>query len=125
MQPERTLFGLEAINGADFATAPDGHTASVAVSRKIKPADIRRQLVRQNYKCALTGRDLTPANASIDHIVPLSRGGSHAPDNIQILHRDVNAAKGTMMHEEFIALCREVASVADQKERQAGCQLPT
>ena len=64
----------------------------------------------QGYCCALTGRQLTPETASIDHKVPLGRGGVHAIENIWIVHEDVNRAKGTMTAEEFVALCREVVS---------------
>jgi hypothetical protein len=64
----------------------------------------------QGYRCAMTGRQLTPETASLDHKVPLSRGGVHAIENIWIVHDDVNRAKGTMTAEEFVALCREVVS---------------
>lgn len=52
-------------------------------------------------KCALCGqrveRDTNPSNprgATVDHIVPLSRGGEHAPWNVQLAHRSCNSAKG-------------------------------
>ena len=67
-------------------------------------------LIEQDYKCALTGRLLTPEVASADHIVPVSVGGWHDVRNIQIIHADVNAAKGTMLLEDFVSLCREVAA---------------
>jgi phenylalanyl-tRNA synthetase beta subunit len=41
--------------------------------------ELREILDRQNYKCALTGRPLTPDNCAMDHIVPLSRGGKIMP----------------------------------------------
>lgn len=64
----------------------------------------------QGYRCALTGRQLKPETASLDHKVPLGRGGEHAIENIWIVHEDVNRAKGTMTAEEFVALCHEVVS---------------
>ena len=64
---------------------------------------------RQNYQCALSGRQLTPESASLDHIVPLSRGGQHDLSNLWIVDHQVNSAKGTLTVEEFVALCREVA----------------
>ena len=68
------------------------------------------QLVeRQRYRCALTGRELTPSTASLDHKMPLSRVGQHSMSNLWIVHREINAAKGTMTIDEFIALCREVS----------------
>lgn len=32
---------------------------------------------------------------SVDHIVPWSRGGTNAPENLQLMHRVCNAQKGT------------------------------
>lgn len=37
----------------------------------------------------------------IDHIVPLSKGGSHTFSNIRMLCRTCNRAKGTLMEDEF------------------------
>jgi 5-methylcytosine-specific restriction endonuclease McrA len=71
-------------------------------------------LSAQDYRCALSGHPLTPANASADHIVPLCRGGTHAPDNAQIVTREINRAKGTMTNEEFINLCRLVVEHAER-----------
>lgn len=65
-------------------------------------------LERQQFRCALTGRRLTPDEASLDHIIPISRGGQHTPENIQILHRDVNRAKSTLTNDEFVGLCRDI-----------------
>jgi 5-methylcytosine-specific restriction endonuclease McrA len=62
----------------------------------------------QRYRCALTGRKLTPDEASLDHIVPVRDGGEHTIENAQILHRDVNRAKSVLSHQAFINLCREV-----------------
>jgi 5-methylcytosine-specific restriction endonuclease McrA len=72
-------------------------------------------LRRQSFRCAMTGRMLTPDVASIDHIIPVSKGGEHRLSNVQVLHADVNAAKQTMSVEDFISLCREVVIYADSK----------
>lgn len=75
----------------------------------VTPDAVLRLLDRQRFRCALTGRALTPDTASLDHIIPVSRGGEHRIDNTQILERSVNRAKGTLTNAEFIALCAEVA----------------
>lgn len=70
-------------------------------------------LERQQYKCASTGRDLTPATAILDHIVPVQKGGTNGIENVQIVHVDVNKAKNTLTQDEFVSLCREVVAHAD------------
>lgn len=56
---------------------------------------------RDGWRCGLCGkrvdRRLTwpnPRSASLDHIVPLSRGGKHDRQNVQISHLSCNVAKG-------------------------------
>jgi hypothetical protein len=79
----------------------------------IKQSSVLQLLEWQQYRCAMTGRELTPETASLDHIVPVRSGGEHRIENAQVLHRDVNKAKTTMTRDEFIQLCREVVQYAD------------
>lgn len=79
----------------------------------INARNIRDLLERQGFRCALTGRRLEPQTAALDHIVPVSRGGEHRMENVQILQKQVNRVKHTLTNEEFIALCREVVAHAD------------
>lgn len=65
-------------------------------------------LERQGYRCALSGRILTPETAAFDHIVPVRHGGAHVLENAQVLHKDVNRAKSTLTRAEFIGMCQEV-----------------
>jgi len=109
--------------------APVGHAASVggqsvhpqaqsqlvgaAPHGSVSTGNVLRLLEHQQYRCALTGRKLTPQTAAIDHIVPVRRGGEHVIENAQILHRDVNRAKGSMTSDEFTCMCREVVRWSD------------
>ena len=72
---------------------------------------------QQELRCALTGRKLRPKQAALDHITPISRGGSHVIDNAQILDKRVNRAKGTMNNDEFIKLCCAVARHARRRRK--------
>ena len=74
-------------------------------------ADLKKLLEVQGYKCALTGVRLEPKTAELDHKVPLSRGGTNDLGNLQWLSREVNRAKGAMDNDEFIAMCKRVASI--------------
>ena len=79
--------------------------------RKTVTAKMILQLIEsQEYLCALSGRRLTPETASIDHIVPMSRGGDHDISNLWVVDHHVNSAKGTMTVEEFVSLCRDVTA---------------
>lgn len=79
--------------------APQGPVSVVNVMRLVE---------HQRYRCALTGRRLTPQTAALDHIVPIRCGGEHTIENAQVLHKDVNRAKASLTSEEFIGMCREV-----------------
>lgn len=64
----------------------------------------------------MTGRDLTPETAAVDHVLPVTKGGTSHISNLEVLHCDVNIAKGTLTRDEFIALCREVVSWVDSQQ---------
>ena len=74
-------------------------------------SDLKKLLQIQGYKCALSGVRLTPKNAELDHKIPLSRGGANDLANLQWLSKEVNRAKGAMDNDEFIAMCKRVASI--------------
>ena len=79
-------------------------------------------LEHQHYRCALTGRWLTPQTAALDHIMPMRRGGEHVIENTQVLHKDVNRAKGSLTSEEFLAMCREVVCWCDSAPETGPCK---
>ena len=71
-------------------------------------------LQKQQHRCALTGRQLTPQTAALDHIVPIRCGGAHIIENTQVLHKDVNRSKGSMTNGAFVAMCGEVVRWAER-----------
>ena len=71
---------------------------------------LRAILIRQEYRCALSGVVLSPDCASLDHITPLSKGGKHELSNLQILHPVVNGLKGQMNQNEFMRWVKLIAS---------------
>ncbi len=48
---------------------------------------------RDHYTCAYTGRKLTSAEASMDHIIPVSRNGKTTWENVVTSDRKVNERK--------------------------------
>lgn len=63
---------------------------------------------KQEYRCALSGMPLTPDIASLDHIVPVSKGGKHEVGNVAWVHEEINRMKGTLSKDEFLAMCLKV-----------------
>jgi 5-methylcytosine-specific restriction endonuclease McrA/endogenous inhibitor of DNA gyrase (YacG/DUF329 family) len=43
-----------------------------------------------------------PESATTDHVIPLSRGGEHDPDNVRITHARCNSAKGDRLPEDLL-----------------------
>lgn len=56
---------------------------------------------RDDWTCQLYGKPVDPTlrwphpmYKSLDHRVPISRGGSHTRDNVQLAHLSCNSRKG-------------------------------
>lgn len=62
---------------------------------------VRLLMLIQNEKCNYCGADLK-IKYHIDHIRPLSRGGKHEDDNIQLLCPQCNMDKSAMFEDEYI-----------------------
>jgi len=52
-------------------------------------------------KCAYSGKILTLAEASLEHVKPKSHGGKDEWTNIVLAHRDLNSERGNMPIENF------------------------
>lgn len=63
-------------------------------------ADIDALLIKQSGLCNGCGCDISK-KYEIDHDLPLKRGGTNWPDNLQLLCRSCNAKKHTMTMGEF------------------------
>ena len=64
----------------------------------------------QKGRCAYTKEKLVlGGNASLDHKLPKTRGGSDTVGNLQWVTWTVNDCKRNLTHEEFVALCKKVA----------------
>lgn len=56
---------------------------------------IKKHLLRQYSSCRLCGIQFSNLkDVSIDHILPLSKGGSDRLDNLQLAHKECNIKKG-------------------------------
>lgn len=89
-------------------------TAGEEQGSAISKRGLYQLLERQKFRCALSGRPLTPETAVLDHKTPIARGGRNCLENVQWLHAEVNDAKGTMSQARFVSLCCNVASANGQ-----------
>lgn len=68
---------------------------------------VRRAVIyaRDGWVCQLCGEPVPkvpypdPLSPSLDHVIPLIRGGKHAPDNVQLAHLRCNLRKGTKVEQ--------------------------
>lgn len=76
-------------------------------------AMLQRFWERQGGRCAVTGEQLIPGvNASLDHILPVSRGGTSAASNLRWVTATVNHMKWDMTDAEFISKCKVIVQRA-------------
>ena len=76
---------LDAIHDRDGSAGHIPYQAITTNEREVamtKPRAVTAKMIlemieRQGRRCALSGKELTPETASLDHVVPLSRGGAH------------------------------------------------
>jgi 5-methylcytosine-specific restriction endonuclease McrA len=77
------------------------------LKRGVEYQYIRRPFVfrRDGWVCQLCGKPVdkalkgtrSPGAPTLDHIIPLSKGGSHTYGNVQLAHWTCNAAKGARL----------------------------
>jgi hypothetical protein len=64
---------------------------------------------RQKGRCAISGLPMTPGlDASLDHIIPKSKGGSNTVTNLQWVLFDVNSLKSNNTIERLIVICKAI-----------------
>lgn len=76
-------------------------------------------LIKTATKCALCGLPINknlkypdPMSISIDHIIPISKGGKSSLDNLQATHLICNKQKGT----KIIALSKKEIAIEDREK---------
>jgi 5-methylcytosine-specific restriction endonuclease McrA len=65
---------------------------------------VKRATIRDcGRRCVYCGTGLDLADATLDHVIPLSRGGSHEPGNLVTACQPCNQRKGALLPTEFFA----------------------
>lgn len=66
------------------------------------PRDLKQRLMkRQGNTCVYCGHRRTARTLDIDHMIPVVRGGSNDPSNLQVICRPCNQRKGLQTDQEF------------------------
>lgn len=65
-------------------------------------------LEAQDFKCVYCKQNLGH-DFHIDHIVPLSKNGTHEVSNLQCLCPTCNLGKHTMTHDEYVEYCKKMS----------------
>src|SRR5690349_2887498 len=78
----------------------EGSQAIMAVSKRTRYEVLRRD----NHACCYCGQMAPDVKLTVDHVVPVSLGGSDKPDNLVAACKDCNAGKAsTSPTEELVA----------------------
>lgn len=75
----------------------------------IRPSVRWRILKRDNFRCVLCGANATDRKLHIDHIIPVSRGGTSRIKNLRVLCECCNIGRNTDLN-------KEIADFAQLKE---------
>lgn len=103
---------------------PDAYLAQVHLRRARKlggegsygPEDIQRLLHAQNGLCNGCSCDISE-KYTVDHMDPLSRGGSNWPSNLQLLCKTCNSSKNNRTMEEWLAYKERTRQHVRRKEQ--------
>ena len=55
----------------------------------------------ERIRCPMCGRLIPQGKRHVDHMIPLSRGGLHVPENLEIMCKKCNLKKGAMRTDEI------------------------
>lgn len=102
-----------------YADSEDEFNTGTNDGKAVTQTQLMELLEQQDFKCALSGIQLTPKSAALDHITPVADNGTHDISNLQWLNHNVNRMKGRMSQQAFVEVCRQVARIADMNANMA------
>lgn len=62
---------------------------------------MRQRIYSKTCYCYLCGKPIKLNELSLDHSVPISRGGLNEPSNWKATHKVCNSTKGALTYEEW------------------------
>lgn len=73
-------------------------------------SDYERKTIyaKANGKCAICGKPVKFEKMTVDHKIPLAKGGTNDLANLQLAHLVCNRAKADMLEDELIGLAEKI-----------------
>lgn len=78
-----------------------GRRHALKMGSKVGHVSFNRIVQRDQWRCWICQRRVTWRDLHLDHVIPLSRGGSHTEDNIRVTHAKCNLRKNRKLPEEM------------------------
>jgi len=73
--------------------------------------------------CIYCNTEITHLNISLDHIIPLSRGGNTCIENVQLICNTCNKQKDKLFHKEFQMLKELIETFTDESKKYVNTKL--
>lgn len=97
----------------------NGDSSDKKKKRKTYSSNVKRILyIQSNGKCAICGKPLQLQEVTLDHHVPLSRGGVDDVHNLEVTHESCNRIKSNLLPEE---LNSELMDILMYQIEKKGC----
>ncbi len=81
-----------------------------ATKRRPVNKTTRAAIAGRKHVCYLCGKEIPDSELTIDHILPVSRGGKNNVDNLRLAHRMCNLVKASLTPDEFLTTVGDIAA---------------
>lgn len=105
---------FEPVNRTARKTFTQEQLATIGVkakpSRVIASTAAKHELYEEaKHRCSICGKPISYTEMTVDHIIPVSRGGGNSRDNLRCVCHECNAIKGNKldseMYKEMLNMC--------------------
>ncbi|MCF2642228.1 HNH endonuclease [Roseburia hominis] len=91
------------------------------IKRRTYSPDVKKLIyIKSDGRCALCGRKILLEDATLDHIVPLAKGGIDSVENLQLCCHADNIFKGAIKPEDFMERITEIFMYQMEKKSNNG-----